>query len=206
MTPKTEMKRKIILDLCGGTGAWSRPYADVGYDVRNITLPEFDVRKYSSPENIYGILVAPPCNQFSFCRSSPKNPRDLRGGMEIIIACLKIIWECQYDVSGMSKATKKTKLKFWALENPYFGLVRRFLGKPAFVFDPWEFGDDYKKRTALWGFFNEPRKTVKQYSGRKFDTLKTNEIHSEFYGKLSRTERRAITPQGFAKAFFEANK
>lgn len=31
---------KIILDLCGGTGAWSRPYKEAGYDVRLITLPE----------------------------------------------------------------------------------------------------------------------------------------------------------------------
>ena len=40
----------------------------------------------------------------------------------------------------------------------------------------------------------------------KFDRLKTKEIHPEYYGKLSRVERRAITPQGFAKAFYEANK
>ena len=31
---------KIILDLCGGTGSWSRPYKEAGYDVRLITLPE----------------------------------------------------------------------------------------------------------------------------------------------------------------------
>lgn len=37
---------KIILDLCGGTGSWSKPYKEAGYDVRNITLPEFDVLTY----------------------------------------------------------------------------------------------------------------------------------------------------------------
>lgn len=31
---------KIILDLCGGTGSWSRPWELNGYDVRVITLPE----------------------------------------------------------------------------------------------------------------------------------------------------------------------
>lgn len=51
---------KIILDLCGGTGAWSRPYKEAGYDVRNITLPKYDVRTYQPPENVYGILSAPP--------------------------------------------------------------------------------------------------------------------------------------------------
>lgn len=36
-------KRKIILDLCGGTGSWSAPYRENGYDVRVITLPEYDL-------------------------------------------------------------------------------------------------------------------------------------------------------------------
>ena len=40
---KEDNSKKIILDLCGGTGAWSKPYADAGYDVRVITLPEWDV-------------------------------------------------------------------------------------------------------------------------------------------------------------------
>jgi len=34
--------KKIILDLCGGTGSWSKPYRDNGYDVRVITLPKYD--------------------------------------------------------------------------------------------------------------------------------------------------------------------
>lgn len=54
-------KDKIILDLCGGTGAWSRPYREAGYDVRLVTLPEQDVRTYRPPEGVYGILAAPPC-------------------------------------------------------------------------------------------------------------------------------------------------
>ena len=52
---------KIILDLCGGTGSWSKSYRDNGYDVRNITLPKYDVRLYEPPKNVYGILAAPPC-------------------------------------------------------------------------------------------------------------------------------------------------
>ncbi len=30
--------KKIILDLCGGTGSWAKPYKDAGYDVMTITL------------------------------------------------------------------------------------------------------------------------------------------------------------------------
>ena len=47
---------KIILDLCGGTGSWSRPYMEAGYDVRIITLPDYDVRTYIPPDNVYGIF------------------------------------------------------------------------------------------------------------------------------------------------------
>ena len=95
---------KLILDLCGGTGSWSKPYKDNGYKVINVTLPEYDVRCYEPPEDVYGILAAPPCTQFSFARTHAKLPRNLRGGMEIVNACLRIIWECQYR---LDKDTQK---------------------------------------------------------------------------------------------------
>ena len=42
---KLNSKKKIVLDLCGGTGSWARPYLEAGYDVITITLPVFDVRE-----------------------------------------------------------------------------------------------------------------------------------------------------------------
>jgi len=214
---EVDVSKRIILDLCGGTGAWSKPYKDAGYDVRIITLPEYDVRTYSPPSNVYGILAAPPCTEFSFAKSNAKYPRDMKRGMELVYHCLRIIWEAQYELP--TPLAKTTNLKFWALENP-FGLLRRYLGHPVLVFDPWEYGDPYQKKTCLWGFFNIPKKNPckvyhKDYihtinpNGtvlKKFDSLKTREIAPEYYGKLTRQERRAITPEGFAKAFFEANR
>ena len=227
---------KIILDLCGGTGAWSNPYKKAGYDVWVITLPDYDVTEAKvsqgiltfsnrttmktmsiDAEEVYGILAAPPCTQFSWARTNAKKKRNLKEGMRIVEACLRIIRECQYSLK--EDYQKKTSLKFWALENPYYGFLKQFLGNPVFVFDPFEFGDGYKKRTSLWGYFKEPVKRPVELSEEmirlcktnsrplpKFDALKTKEIHPEFYGKLTRRERRAITPTGFAKAFFEANK
>lgn len=210
------MKNKIILDLCGGTGAWSMPYKEAGYDVRVITLPEHDVRRYDPPDAVYGILAAPPCTMFSFARTKAKKPRDLREGMEVVIACLKIIWHCQYQI--IKDTQKYSPLKFWALENPH-AMLNWFLGKPALVFNPYDFGDQYQKKTCLWGYFEIPKKSPVALSSElkllhktnsqplpKFDHLKTKEIHGEFYGKYDRQTRRAITPKGFAKAFFEANK
>lgn len=160
---------KIILDLCGGTGSWSKYYKDNGYDVRVITLPDYDVLTYKPPKNVYGILAAPPCTMFSIARNdkTAKTPRDLRGGMEIVNACLKIIHTCLYDHYKV-----KEGLKFWALENPYSGYLKRFLGKPTLVFEPYEYGDPYTKKTALWGNFIEPKK-------RAIETLK--DVRGNFY-------------------------
>jgi len=233
---------KIILDLCGGTGSWAKPYKDAGYDVKTITLPNYNILEWwfgdgiiktinflrhdGHPEmsidrnNVYGILAAPPCTMFSFARTNAKKPRDLKEGMECVRACLDIIWKCM----EIKQATEKKiiPLQFWALENPYHGFLKKFLGKPAFTFDPWEFGDGYQKRTALWGHFNEPIKSpvpmtkeakVKAKTnstihtlGVKFDYLKSKDIHPEAFGKFDRQTRRSITPQGFAKAFFVANQ
>jgi len=198
MKNKRENQNKIILDLCGGTGAWSRPYKEAGYDVRNITLPDYDVRTYKPPENVYGILAAPPCTMFSLARTRAKTPRDFKQGMEIVIACLKIIWECRYQ----------NKLTFWSLENP-MGYLRQFLGKPVFTFDPCDFGDRYTKKTDLWGYFNKPKKksiklTAKELARCKINNRKLLSI-SEITGS-KQADRRAITPRGFAEAFFRANQ
>ena len=210
------MKDKIILDLCGGTGSWSKFYQEAGYDVRNITLPDYDVGIYKPPKDVYGILAAPPCTMFSFARTNTKMPRDLEMGFQVVKACLRIIWGCMEIQQDTAK--KKLPLKFWALENPN-GMLKYFLGKPAFEFNPYDFGDQYQKNTYLWGWFNEPKKNPVKLTAKqkelhktnsqplpKFDYMKSKDIHPEMFGKLTRQERRAITPQGFAEAFFKANK
>ena len=183
-----DARNKIILDLCGGTGAWSKPYKDAGYDVRNITLPENDVKTYKSPDNVYGILAAPPCTMSSLARQRTKTPRDFKSGMDIVIACLDIIWECRY----------RNKLKFWCLENPT-GYLRQFLGLPAFTFKPNEYGDLTRKRTDLWGYFMKPGKLKIPY-----DALIGHHRNSKNYPRDPK--QRAITPAEFARAFFKANQ
>jgi len=218
--------KKIILDLCGGTGSWAKPWSDAGYKIIRVTLPDCDVTQtefegemiyFYSPtgkptsyginrKRVYGILAAPPCTMFSFARTNAKTPRDLKEGMRCVRACLDIIWFCNSIQQATGK--KMLPLKFWALENPYHGFLSDFLGKPAFLFDPYEFGDGYQKQTALWGNFTEPRKIPfeeMRITKTKFDYLKSKDIHPEVFGKFDRQTRRSITPQGFAKAFYEAN-
>ena len=122
---------KIILDLCGGTGAWSEPYKRAGFTVYHITLQFYNITKcgingkfivfynqnmeadlYIEMSKIYGILAAPPCPAFSFAAHGLKL-RKLKEGMEVVNACLQIIWNIQYF--DVRKDAKKTTLKFWAL-------------------------------------------------------------------------------------------
>lgn len=228
----------IILDLCGGTGSWSKPYAEAGYEVLVITLPKYDVTKvdylwwclefkdnegnvlHVDVKRIIGVLAAPPCTQFSFARTNAKEERDLIKGMETVRACLDIIWFLQAHYENQYQ--KKSYLKFWALENPN-GYLKYFLGKPVFEFQPFEFGDHYKKKTHIWGYFNVPKKIYSKDSEvmseeeiklcktnsrklPKFDKMKSKDIHPEYFGKLDRQARRAITPRGFATAFYTANR
>lgn len=195
---------KIILDLCGGTGSWSKPYKDAGYDVRVITLPDNDVLTYQPPEHVYGILAAPPCTEFSIAKGS--RPRDFESAMHIVSACMQIIWRCRQSGS----------LKFWALENPV-GFLRQFIGVPRFTFEQWEFGDLQIKPTDIWGYFNKPTKNTAERPPMLAQRYPNGRINGKAWAnpkcppeykhmKLDRAAIRAITPPGFANAFYRANK
>lgn len=180
--------KRIVLDLCGGSGSWSKPYSETGYDVRLVTLPDQDVKTYSPPDSCHGVLAAPPCTMFSLARTRAKTPRDFDSAMEVVAACLRIIWA--------------TKPKFWALENPR-GLLRNFLGRPAFSFEQWQFGDCGIKPTDIWGYFNYPQKRTNIRPDGLTQKFPNGRINAK--GWSGSAEKRAVTPQGFAKAFFEAN-
>lgn len=212
--------RKIILDLCGGTGSWSKFYAeDEDYDVKVITLPDYDitnkeVQNYCISLKPYGILAAPPCTMFSIARNdkTAKKPRDLEEAMKPVRGCLEVIWRSSY----------KRGLKFWALENP-MGYLKLFLGSPCHIFHPYEYGDPYTKRTCLWGNFNLPKKKpvkpldfehptskgcrdfvscVEHYA----DLKSIPEGYAEKTGYSKRTILRSMTPLGFAERFYDANR
>lgn len=182
--------RKIILDLCAGTGAWSKPYKDNGYDVRLITLPEYDVRLYQPPDNVYGILAAPPCTVFSLAGNWVKRTdEEMIKALSVVDACIRIIY--------------KSKPIFWALENPV-GKLKRWIGEPVTRFNPWQFGDGTFKKTCLWGKFNKPIQTVFE-APQRIPYSKTP--IGRLGGKSERTKMlRSITPAGFAKAFYMSNK
>ena len=180
---------RIILDLCGGTGAWSAPYRAAGYDVRVVTLPEQDVRDYVPPCDVHGILAAPPCTEFAVSGArwwKSKPPNLLVEAVEIWSACMRIITRCDPA--------------WWALENPV-GRLRKWAGPPAWSFHPWEYGDAQFKRTMIWGTAMKSPPVVLVAPARTAD----NQQVWRAVPSPERATLRSITPPGFARAFFEAN-
>lgn len=173
---------KVILDLCGDTGSWSKPYKNAGYDVRLVDLP-IDVRllKYENLK-VHGILAAPPCTKFSYARNRyPATEQELKDALSIVDTCIRLV--------------AIYKPKWWALENPRAKL-RHWLGPARLEFYQWEFGDSGHKPTCIWGDFSMPEKKPGQRT--KPSTWKTK--------KEKASPKDAITPAGFAQAFYEANK
>jgi hypothetical protein len=174
----------IVLDLCGGSGAWSKPYADAGYDVEIVDLVRDgrDVRlleRFSG--RVHGILAAPPCTVWSYARNRyPPTEAEKLASLSVVDACFRII------------ATQKPD--WWALENPR-NKLRRYLGPAQLEFYHWEYGDAAHKPTCIWGEFTVPAKSPKPR--RKASTFRTSQENAR--------PEDAITPAGFAKAFYEVN-
>ena len=133
--------------------------------------------------------------------------------MFLVNHCLRIIKECNPT--------------FWAIENPATGKLKDFLGEPDFIYQPWEFGSPWTKKTALWGKFNKPNKIFSNWEDvEKIESLyiRGNRkkpslvyLHKNDKYKIKEWDwaydlinddmsLRSMCSDGFAKAFYEANK
>ena len=124
----------MILDLCGGTGSWSKPYSEAGYDVRLVDLPN-DVRLLRYERGtVHGIFAAPPCTVFSYARNRYEPlDQELRLALSVVDACLR--------------AVVLYRPKWWALENPR-NKLRRYLGPPRQTVRQWESRTAASKETS----------------------------------------------------------
>lgn len=190
-------EHKLILSLCDHSGAWSAPYRDAGYEVVQIDIKHGqDVRLFELPDcAVYGVLAAPPCTDFAVSGArwwADKSDEQLIESLSIVDACIRIAF--------------LTRPKFWVLENPV-GRLKNWIGEPVMYFNPCDYGgypggeeDNYTKRTGLWGRFDiPPQRPVEATDGSR--------MWRDYGGKSERTKMlRSITPTGFARAFFEANR
>ncbi len=194
---------KIILDLCGGTGCWSKPYKEAGYDVRVITLPEHDILTYVPPDSVYGVLAAPPCTAFCIASAQYWNYYDSSGFTDY---SLKLVNRC-FEIAEI------TNPKFFALENPK-GRLKKLLGlNPIYKFYQYEFDGLFSKLTYLWGDFNTmiikgptnpyPRSLPDCPVSDLYQLPDDYTLDPNF---LKRSAQRSMYPPAFCRAFFEANQ
>jgi hypothetical protein len=197
------MECKTILSLFDYSGRWSSPYKEEGYDVYQVDiklgLDVLSLESWDLPfDKVYGVLAAPPCTDFAGSGAQYWKVKDEDGRTE---ESLKLVDKVLSLVDYYNP-------HFWCLENPVGRLptLRPAIGKPWY-FNPNEFAgwlDDesecYTKRTGLWGIFNKPEKRPKPVSARGSWIMRLG-------GKSERTkELRSMTPLGFSRAFFDANK
>ena len=203
---------KIILHLCADIGSDSRYFQlDDEFEVIKIGK-DIGVENYHPPKNVFGVIANPVCTEFSIAKGFHING-DLEKGMFLVNHCLRIIKECNPT--------------FWLIENPATGKLKDFLGKPGFIYQPWEFGSPWTKKTALWGKFNIPTKLFNKWEDlEKIESLyiRGNRkkpslvyLHKNDKYKIKEWEwaydlinddmsLRSMCSDGFAKAFYEANK
>lgn len=204
--------KKIILHLCADIGSDSRYFQlDDEFEVIKIGK-DIGVENYHPPKNVFGVIANPVCTEFSIAKGFHING-DLEKGMFLVNHCLRIIKECNPT--------------FWLIENPATGKLKDFLGKPGFIYQPWEFGSPWTKKTALWGKFNIPTKLFNKWEDlEKIESLyiRGNRkkpglvyLHKNDKYKIKEWEwaydlinddmsLRSMCSDGFAKAFYEANR
>jgi hypothetical protein len=158
-----------------------------------------------NPGDVHGILMAPPCTDFSVSGAQYWPAKDddgrTKASMAIVESCLAIV--------------RYFKPVWWVLENPVGRLPELFpraLGNPRMYFDPWEYAgwwdkpdeEAYTKKTGLWGTFNH---RLERRPVPPVRVCSQGSWVQKLGGKSERTkELRSLTPIGFARAFYAANR
>lgn len=204
---------KVVISLFDLTGEWSKPWREAGYDVYQfdiqagdgvdtLGLNTGDVTNFSTEffndifasfdgKHVHAILAANPCTDFASSGSRHFIGKDANGTTSFSVELVKM----------SLAAIEYFKPSVWAIENPT-GRIERLGGLPQWSvsFDPCHFGEDYTKRTMLWGRMNGhmPIAPCEPVEGSK--------MHRLYGGKSIATKNaRSATPEGFAYAFFMAN-
>lgn len=205
------MSRDVAIFLCNRTGILAEPWANVGYECWCVDTDHSirkdhekrvgagliryvwgDVRSWRLPSKLRGRIAfgaaETPCTDLS-----------VSGARDFV---KKSGWALADGLQLFDSA--ETAFSFgdfpFMLENPV-GRISTHRRKPDYTFQPWQYGDKWKKKTCLWtgGGFIMPTPThLEQPEGttQKIWLMAPSE---------DRADLRSETPPGFAKAVFEAN-
>jgi hypothetical protein len=205
------MDKKTILHLCADIGSDSRFYQlDERYNVI-LVGKDIGVENFHSECKIHGIIANPVCTEFSTANCFNKHG-DLNKGMFLVNHCRRIIDESSPE--------------WWVIENPFNGKLKDIIGKPKHVYQPWQYGSPWTKKTALWGKFNMPPHLFEKWQDvPKIKALYCKENRNkpsladahraavnfipEFNFAINKVHTdadiRSLCSQGFAQAFYHSN-
>jgi hypothetical protein len=148
------LSKGLILSLFDYTGNWSKYFRENGF---RVIKHGTDILTWQPPdEEIFGILAAPPCTDFSVSGAQYWKTKDADGRTAQSVRLVTRTMEIINQARG---------LKFWILENPV-GRLKQWIGLPKTYVHPYEFAgyapnpeeDRYTKKTCLWGNFRLPPK------------------------------------------------
>lgn len=204
------MKELEVLSLYDLSGNMVQPWAEEGYRCHAIDWNQEnervesvgdgeihyineDIRKWLPPRTEYRIVFAfPPCQNMAVSGARWFKDKGLSGLAEGI----ELVERARYIAEWADCP--------WMIENPVSTLSTHWR-EPDYKFHPYHYdeyaeGDEaYSKQTCLWTSedFVLPKKTpVEKYDER---------IH-KMPPSEDRSQKRSITPRGFAKAVFKANE
>lgn len=199
--------RLAVVSLCDYTGNMVRPWAEAGYecwcvDVQhsirndrregNIIYTWGDVRSWCPPPALRGriaiVFAFPPCTHVAV-----SGARDFRKKRNILLRdSLELFSACEMAAAWSGAP--------YMIENPV-GKFSDHMGRPDYVFQPWEYGDMYSKKTCLWvgNGFVMPDPVYRSRPEGVDDRI------WKMPPSEKRGDKRSETPPGFARAVFEAN-
>ena len=199
---------QTILSLFDYSGNMVQPWAEAGYecicvDVKhadrdgnqirpNIRVVGADIHDYLPPRREYAMVFAfPPCTNLAVSGARWFKQKGLTGlaeAIELVEQARKI---CEWADAP------------WMIENPV-STLSTYWRDPDYTFHPYEYDgytnedNAYSKKTCLWtsdDFVMPDIDAAEEYDDR---------IH-KMPPSENRSEKRAETPMGFARAVFQAN-
>jgi hypothetical protein len=205
--------KPIVISLCDYSGNAVKPWAEAGHECwiidikhpkgygpleNNIRRIGMDIMSFNLmiDKDICFVFAFPPCTHLA-----------ISGRMHFQSKGLLELADSLYLVAKCDHICRQSKAPF-CIENP-ISTLSSYWRKPDYIFSPNDFagylGDKsldeaYTKRTCLWtggGFKFPPYKRVQPVLGSKMHHLPETS---------DRAEIRSITPNGFARAVYEANK
>lgn len=191
---------KTMISCFDYSTVMAQPWAEAGYlcycvDTQhqrgesrdgNIIRVGADMLDWLPPRRVDFAAFFPPCTDVAV--SGARWFRDK--GLGSLIRALKL-FKRAVDLAEMLDCP-------YFIENPV-STVSTYWRAPDYMFDPCDYGDPYTKKTCLWtggGFVVPQKHRVEPTQGSKMHLLPPSP---------ERAELRSRTPEGFARAVFQAN-